>query len=211
MAYVVDDEIEEYAIAHTRSEPQYLCELAAYTQDNMDCPQMLTGRLEGRFLKMLVQMIGPKLALEVGTYSGYSALSIAEGLPEGDRLITCEIDLKAQQVAREAFDKSPYASKIELHFGDALNTIRNLREEVDFAFIDADKVNYPQYYQAILELMPSGGVMVIDNMLWSGRVLDPQDKETKAIAELNQLIVEDHRVENVLLTVRDGVQLVRKK
>lgn len=208
---IIREEVEEYAREHTRAEPDYLSELAGWTRRETDCPQMLTGRLEGRLLKMLVEIHRPRLVFEFGTFTGYSALSMAEGLPDGGRVITCEIDPETAERARAAFDKSPFGDRIEIRLGPALETVRGLDEDVDFSFIDADKANYVSYYEEILKRTTPGGLIVIDNTLWSGRVLDPEEEGTRTIDRLNKIIRDDDRVENVLLTVRDGVQLVRKK
>jgi len=210
MKLFVEKAIEEYAFAHTHPEPELLAALEARTHAEMSLPQMLTGRLEGRFLKLLVQIARPRLIVEVGMFTGYSALSMAEGLPEGGRIITCDIDPKAQRVAQETFDQSPYGKRIEIRMGPALKTIQAIAEPIDLAFIDADKTGYPEYYEAILARMPSGGVIVLDNMFQSGGVLDPKEPDEVAIAKLNEVITRDARVENVLLTIRDGVQLARK-
>lgn len=210
MKPIINEEIERYAFEHTRAEPGELRELSEKTHRTMEMPQMLTGRLEGRLLKLLVELVRPRVVLEVGTFTGYSALSMAEGLPEGGRVITCEIDPKAQRAAREAFDRSPYGKKIELRKGPALKTIRALDVEVDLSFIDADKKNYVNYYQEVLKRTRPGGVVLIDNTLWSGEVLAPEDDDARTIDRLNKIIRDDDRVENVLLTVRDGVQFVRK-
>lgn len=204
-------EIEDYAYQHTRSEPELLLKLIATTRELTDYPQMLTGRMEGRLLKLLVQMTRPRLVVEIGMFTGYSALCMAEGLPEGGRLITCDIDPEARAIAQAAFDASPYGDKIEIRMGPALQTIRQIDDPIDFTFIDADKKGYPAYYQEIVERTRPGGVIVIDNMFLSGRVLDPQDEAAQAVAELNRTVTRDERVENVLLSVRDGVQLIRKK
>ncbi len=211
MSFVIDEEIEEYAHRSTRPEPPLLEELAVKTHQSMELPQMLTGRLEGRFLKLLVQLVQPKFILEVGTFTGYSALSMAEGLPEDGRLITCEVDPKARAMAQAAFDASPHGKKIEIKMGPALTTIRQLKEPIDLSFIDTDKESYPDYYEEILARTRPGGVILLDNMLWSGRVLDPKDADSKAVDRLNRIIAADERVENVLLTVRDGIQFVRKR
>ncbi|MBN4054558.1 class I SAM-dependent methyltransferase [Nitrospira defluvii] len=211
MLSLVSEEIELYAERNTRLEPEQLQKLMAFTYEHMELPQMLTGRLEGRLLKLLVQLVQPKLLVEVGTFTGYSALSMAEGLPGDGRIITCDNDPDVQKVAQTAFDASPYKSKIELRMGDAIDTIRNLDEVIDFSFIDADKVMYPEYYEAILEKTRPGGVILLDNMLQSGRVLKPKDAASRTIHQLNEMICKDRRVENVLLTVRDGVQFVRKR
>jgi len=211
MLSLVSEAIELYAERSTLPEPEQLQKLMAFTYENMELPQMLTGRLEGRLLKLLVQLCRPKLVFEVGTFTGYSALSMAEGLSEGGRIITCDNDPEAQKVAQAAFDASPYRSKIELRMGEAMDTIRQLDEVIDFSFIDADKVVYPEYYEAILEKTRPGGVILLDNMFQSGRVLDPQDSASRTIHQLNETICKDRRVENVLFTVRDGVQFVRKR
>lgn len=203
--------IQDFAREVTTPEPPNLKALELETHANIESPQMLTGRLEGRFLKLLVQMCAPKVILEIGTFTGYSGLSMAEGLADDGKLITCEINPKAQAIAQKAFDASPHGNKIEIRMGPALDTIRDLQDPIDFCFIDADKVNYPNYYEAVIERMRSGGVIVLDNMLWSGRVLDPQDEDSRVLAKLNRTIAADDRVENVLLTVRDGIQLVRKR
>lgn len=211
MAMLVREDIEQYALRVTQPEPPLLTRLATKTHESMERPQMLTGRLEGRFLKLLVQLFQPKFILEVGTFTGYSALSMAEGLPDDGKLITCEINPKAQAIAQEAFNSSPYGRRIELRMGPALHTIRQLDQAIDFSFIDADKETYPAYYEEVISRTRPGGVILLDNMLMSGRVLDLPDAAARAIAQLNETIAHDERVENVLLTVRDGIQFVRKR
>jgi caffeoyl-CoA O-methyltransferase len=211
MKVLVGESIEAYARRVTRPESQLLQDLAEQTRREMELPQMLTGRLEGRFLKLLVQLLQPKLIVEVGTFTGYSALSMAEGLTGAGRIITCDINPKAQRVAQAAFDASPHGHRIELRMGPAIDTIRQIHEPVDFSFIDADKTGYPEYYEELLVRTRPGGVILLDNMLYSGEVLDPGDEASRTLAALNEKIATDDRVENVLLTVRDGVQLVRKK
>ncbi|MDA1260120.1 MAG: class I SAM-dependent methyltransferase [Planctomycetota bacterium] len=203
-------EIEDYAYAATRAEPELLAQLERRTHAEMEDPQMLTGRVEGRLLKLLTRLLRPRLAVEGGTFTGYSALSIAEGLEEGARLITCELDSDRARVARESFASSAHGAKIELRLGPALETLRGITEPIDFSFIDADKTGYPEYYEELVLRTRAGGAILLDNMLMSGRVLDPQDEGSRAVAALNQRIAHDARVENVLLTVRDGVQLVVK-
>ena len=210
MELLVDESIDQYVFRNTSAEPELLQSLAERTYREIDDPQMLTGRVEGRLLKLIVQLSQPKFVLEVGTFTGYSALSMAEGLGDDGRILTCEIDPVAQKVARQAFDASPLGRKIEIRMGAALDTIRSLDTEIDLSFIDADKERYPDYYREILERTRPGGLLIFDNMLWSGKVVDPQDDMARAIAALNEIITQDDRVENVLLTVRDGVQLVRK-
>jgi caffeoyl-CoA O-methyltransferase len=211
MERLVDEKIDQYAFRSTKPEPKLLQSLAKRTAEEMDQPQMLTGRVEGRLLKLIVQMCRPKFVLEVGTFTGYSALSMAEGLDDDGRIVTCEIDPRAQQVAQEAFDASPVGRRIEIRMGPALETIESLDTPIDLSFIDADKEHCPDYYEAILERTRTGGILVLDNMLWSGKVVRPDDDTSRILAALNETIARDERVENVLLTVRDGIQLVRKR
>jgi caffeoyl-CoA O-methyltransferase len=208
---IVPEALDDYAFRSTTPEPGLLTELSEETWRTMEWPQMLTGRIEGRFLKLLVQIAAPRLVVEVGTFTGYSALSMAEGLPEDGRLITCEVDPRAQKMAQAAFNRSPHGERIEIRMGPAIVTIRAIDEPIGFSFIDADKVGYPDYYEALLERTVPGGLILMDNMLQGGRVLEPDDDSARAIDGLNRRLVEDDRVECVLLTVRDGVQLVRKR
>jgi caffeoyl-CoA O-methyltransferase len=209
---IVPDQIEEYAAGHTTPPTELLQALAAETRETLRAPQMLTGTIEGRFLELLVFGLGAKRVLELGTYSGYSSLSMAAGLPEGGHIDTCEADETHAEVARRYIAQSPYADRITVHIGPALDTIPQLEGEFDFVFIDADKENYVNYYEALLPRLAEHGVMAIDNTLWSGRVLDEDDDSdaTKAIREINDRIAEDGRVVAVQLTVRDGVTLVRR-
>ena len=211
MELLVHESIDRYAHESTAPESAALQALAERTGTEMADPQMLTGRVEGRLLKILVQLCRPRLIVEVGTFTGYSALAMAEGLEGEGRLLTCEIDPAAARLAREAFAASPCGGRIELRMGPALETIRALDEEIDFSFIDADKERYPEYYEALLARARPGGLLVLDNMLWSGRVVEPRDEVARTLAALNRAIARDPRVENVLLTVRDGVQVVRKR
>lgn len=211
MENLINPNIEKYAYTSTQSESELLQDLIEQTYAEIARPHMLTGRVEGRLLKLLVQIHQPKLIVEVGTFTGYSALSMAEGLREDGKIITCEIDPKAEKIAQQAFDQSPYKKKIELRMGPALETIKNLEQEIDFSFIDADKSGYPAYYEETLKKTKPGGLIILDNALLSGRVLTQPDNSSKAVAALNEKISKDDRVENVFLTVRDGIQLVRKK
>ena len=172
---------------------------------------MLTGTVEGRLLELLVHGIGAKRILEIGTFTGYSALSMAAALPEGGHIDTLDIEPKHAEVAQRYFDRSPHGSKITLHLGPATETIEKLEGEFDLVFIDADKEGYDAYYEAVLPRLSARGLIAIDNTLWSGRVLDPQDESTEKIAALNDKIAADDRVVAVQLTVRDGVTLVRRR
>ncbi len=211
MIALVDERIEAYAANHTRPQPELLNRLAQETHGSMKDPEMLTGRLEGGFLRLMVRAFQARRIVEVGMFTGYSALSMAEALPDDGELITCEVNPKAEALARRYFQESPHGSKIEIRMGPALETLEKLEGPFDFAFIDADKENYPSYYELCLERLRPGGAIAVDNVLWSGRVLDPQDEETRAIATLNERVSKDDRVDHVLLTIRDGVMLVIKK
>ena len=206
----VNEDIENYAYDHTEIEDDLLWQLELETYDQLDIPQMLTGRIEGRLLKILAQLVEAKRIIEVGTFGGYSAISMAEALPEDGYLITCEVDPVAIQFAKKFFDKSPHGKKIFLKEGPALDTLKKLPGSFDMAFIDADKENYLNYYEALLPIIRSGGLIVVDNVLWSGRVLNPKETSDHAIHRFNERIKNDHRVEKVMLTIRDGVSLLRK-
>jgi caffeoyl-CoA O-methyltransferase len=211
MIALVDEKIETYATNHTSEEPELLARLARETEETMDLPQMLTGRLEGNFLRLMVRAVQARCVLEVGMFTGYSALMMASALPDDGRIVTCEVNPKAERVARRYFAQSPHGHKIDVRMGPAVETIKGLAGPFDFVFIDADKESYPVYYDLCLERVRAGGVIAIDNVLWSGRVLNPQDAETRAIAALNEKVLRDDRVDNALLTIRDGVMLAVKK
>ena len=211
MKVIVDPDIEAYAEAHTAEPSKLLERLERETRQRMSAPQMLTGRLEGQFLRLLVLMLGAKRVLEVGMFTGYSALSMASALPVDGELHTCEVNPEAEAFARRYFDESPHGHKIRVHSGPALDTLRILEAPFDFVFIDADKENYPRYYERVMELVRPGGVIAIDNVLWSGEVLAPSDEESRAIHALNERVHTDRRVDHVLTTIRDGVLLARKR
>ena len=202
--------LSEYAYKHTSEEPELLQRLMLETQEKMDYPQMLCGRIEGRFLKLIVQLTGASQIIEIGTFTGYSALSLAEGLPPDGKIVTCEVDPKAAEIAKRYFSESSSGDKIEICMGPALETISKRSETFDLAFVDGDKKNYPNYYEALLPKIKKGGLLLFDNMLWSGNVLEPQDDDSLTLHSLNVKLTNDPRVESVLLTVRDGIQLVRK-
>lgn len=207
----IDEKIEEYAFAHTQKESALLQDLEKETYAQLEIPQMLTGRIEGRFLKLLVLLTQAKRVLEIGTFSGYGTLSMAEGLPEDGIIITCDNDPTAIAFARDYFEQSPHGKKITLKEGSALETIRTLQGPFDMAFIDADKENYLNYYETVIKILRPGGLIVADNVLWSGRVLDPQDASDIAIDRFNKKVKNDDRVDQVMLTVRDGIFCIRKK
>ena len=207
-------EIEAYAERHTAPEPIYLEELNRETYQKVLIPRMLSGHLQGRVLAMLSKLQRPKNVLEIGTYTGYSALCLAEGLEQNGNLHTIDINEELEPLSRKYFDKSPYGDQIIQHIGNALKIIPNLSQKWDIVFIDADKSNYIHYYNLVIDNMNPGGLIICDNVLWSGKVLledDKLDEDTIALKELNQLILSDKRVENVLFPIRDGLNLCRVK
>ncbi len=212
MSPAVDPDLDRYATEHSTPEPDLLRDVAAATRESLDAPQMMVGPLEGRFLEMLVHLSHPERVLEIGTFSGYSALSMASALPPGGRIVTCEVDPKAAEMARRHIRASPWADRIELRQGPALATIAELDGPFDLVFIDADKVEYRDYYEAVLPLLSDRGVIAVDNVLWGRRVLDPDDErdDTRAITAFNDHVASDPRVVAVMLTIRDGVTLIRR-
>jgi caffeoyl-CoA O-methyltransferase len=211
VSFIADEAIEAYAEEHSTAPDPLLAELAEETRATMSAPQMLTGPIEGRFLELLVHASGARRILEIGTFTGYSALSMAAALPPGGRIDTLDIDPRHAEVAQRYFDRSPHGHLITLHLGPALETLAKLDGEFDLVFVDADKANYDAYVEAVLPRLSERGLIAIDNTLWSGRVLDPQDDDSRAIAALNDKLAADERVVVVQLTVRDGVTLVRRR
>jgi caffeoyl-CoA O-methyltransferase len=208
---LVPEAIEAYAAEHSEPVAPLFEALREETYASMGDPQMQVGRLEGNVLRLLVRLSGARRALEIGMFTGYSGLMIAEGLPEDGSLVTCDIDPKAEAIARRAFDKSPVGKKIEIRMGPALDTIKTLKGPLDFVFIDADKENYLAYFEAVLPLLRKGGLIVADNTLWSGRVLAPKSASDHAIVQFNDAVARDRRVDKVLLSVRDGMTLMVKR
>lgn len=213
MKTLVAPEIEGYAQAHSMAESGVARALREETQRTMEYAQMLVGPLEGAFLKMMAQLVGATRVLEVGMFTGYSALCFAEALPDDGRVITCEVDDSSAALGRKHFANSPHGKKIEIRLGPALETMGELSGPFDVIFIDADKVNYLNYYRRALDLLAPTGVILIDNVLWDGEVLKqpPPDEKTAAIQELNRTVAGDPRVTAVLVTIRDGVLVIRKK
>jgi caffeoyl-CoA O-methyltransferase len=214
MIQLVPEEIEDYARGQTTPVPPLLDELREVTYATMDLPQMQVGVLEGTFLQLLVRLSGARRGLEIGMFTGYSTLMMAGGLPERGELITCDVDPRAEEVARSFFARSPHGGKIRVCMGPALETIRSLDGPLDFAFIDADKVNYVPYFEAVLPLLRPGGWIAADNTLWNGAVLDDpahQDEDTRALVAFSRHVADDNRVDQVLLTVRDGITLLWKR
>ncbi len=213
MKALVLPEIEAYAEAHSAAESEICRALREETYRTMELPQMVVGPLEGALLKVMAHLVGARRVLEIGMFTGYSALCFAEAVPDDGRVLTCEIDPKSAVLAKKYFAKSPHGRKIEIKLGPALETLQALTGPFDLIFIDADKVNYLHYYRRALELVAPQGVILIDNVLWSGDVLlqPPPDRSTAVIQELNRTVAADQRVTAVLLTVRDGVLVVRPR
>ena|SRR5215211_1163351 len=211
MVTLVPDAIEAYAEAHTEKPAPLLVALAKETRERMQQAQMQVGPLEGAFLRMLVRLVRARRVLEVGMFTGYSALMMAEGLPQDGELITCDIDPEAESIARRYFTASPHGRKIRVRMGPALETMKTVNGPFDLVFIDADKENLIAYYERALALVPPRGLIAVDNTLWSGRVLQPKSESDRAVATFNEHVAKDARVEKVLLTVRDGVTLAWKR
>ncbi|MDP1850231.1 MAG: O-methyltransferase [Solirubrobacteraceae bacterium] len=213
-AFIVAEAVEAYAAAHTTAPAPFLQALADETRATLDSPQMLTGEIEGRFLEFLVFLAQPRIVLEIGTYSGYSALSMAQALPAGGRIVTCELDPERVAFAERHIAAAGFGDRIEVRQGPAGETIAGLDGPFDLVFIDADKPGYLGYYEAVLPKLSARGLIVVDNVLWSGRVAEPESDEdtdsTRALREFNDHVAADERVVCVMLSVRDGVTLVRR-
>jgi caffeoyl-CoA O-methyltransferase len=209
---IVRPELEEYADAHTTPPPPHLRALAEETRQRMPGWGMMVGTLEGRFLEFLVWLAQPSLVLEIGTFTGYSAQSMAAALPPGGRIVSCEVDPEHAAIARRHIEAGPHRGRIEIRLGPALDTIAELPGPFGLVFIDADKVNYVNYYEAVLPKLAERGLIVADNVLWSGRVIDPSadDESTKGIRAFNDHVRADPRVTAVMLTIRDGVTMIRR-
>jgi caffeoyl-CoA O-methyltransferase len=208
----IKNALTEYADAHTSGESGVLRELREHCYAHYKDSAMLSGFFQGRVLSMLSHMVRPQVVLEIGTYLGYSALCLAEGLADDGRVITLDIQEDTNKVARSYVEKTEYADRIEFLLGPAVDLIPNLKGPFDIVFIDADKTNYSNYYDLVFDKLRPGGFIIADNVLWSGRVLnDDKDESTQALADFNEMVLADDRVENVLLPIRDGLMIVRKK
>lgn len=207
-------DLEQYILNHCEDESEILKNLNHQTHLHIYHPRMLSGHLQGRVLKMLCGMIKPINVLEIGTYTGYSAICLAEGLPEGGKIHTIEINDELEEFIRPFIIRAGFEEKIELHFGDALEIIPTLNKSFDLVFIDGDKKQYCSYYKLVLEKINSGGYIIVDNVLWNGKVIEEkekQDEQTREIVKFNNLIQNDSRVENVIFPIRDGIMIIRKK
>jgi caffeoyl-CoA O-methyltransferase len=209
---IVDPAVERYVEAHTTPPPPHLARLAEETREQLDLPQMLTGTVEGRFLEALVWATGARRVLELGTFSGYAALSMAAALPEGGKVVTCEASDQHADFAQRHIDATPYRDRIRIVRGPALESLQSLDGPFDLVFIDADKANYVNYYEAVLPKLAERGLVAADNTLWSGLVADPDnhDETTETIRAFNDHVAADDRVTSVMLTVRDGITLISR-
>jgi caffeoyl-CoA O-methyltransferase len=211
VAFIVDTKIEEYAEEHTSPDGELFERLAEETRAKTTAPQMMVGRIEGQFLATLVRLRGARRILELGTFTGYSSISMASALPPDGHIITCDVDPDATEIARRYMDESGFGDKIEIRLGPALETIATLEGPLDLVFIDADKPSYKAYYEAVLPLLAENGLIIADNVLWSGRVVEEveDDESTRSIKEFNEHVRVDPRVVSVMLTVRDGMTLIQ--
>jgi caffeoyl-CoA O-methyltransferase len=209
---MVAREAEEYAAAHTSSMSALLEEIEHFTLTRTPYPSMLTGRVEGRFLQLIVQLAGARNIVEIGTFTGYSALAMAEALPPAGRVLTIDHNPEHAGIARDFFNRSPEKDKIDLRLGEALEILKTLPAgQTDLVFIDADKHNYSAYYEESMRILRNGGLILADNALWYGRVFNPQDDESRAMVAFNERVNADGWAEKLFLTIRDGIYLIRKR
>ena len=211
IAETMSDQLLDYCKEHSKANSSLLVELEKYTFENEDIPQMISGQLVGNFLQSIILMIKAKRIVEVGMFTGFSALKMAEVLPDGGRIDTCELMDKHVLTARSFFDKSEYGSKITIHSGPALQSLEGMKVgSFDMAFIDADKINYLDYYTRCFSLIRIGGIIILDNMLWGGEVLNPTTNDALAIRKTGDFIQSDQRIFNILLPLRDGLMICIK-
>ncbi|WP_406683002.1 O-methyltransferase [Seonamhaeicola sp. MEBiC1930] len=212
--HFIPEELDSYVVQHSENEPELLQQLTRETYQKILQPRMLSGHYQGRLLSMISKLVNPKNILEIGTYTGYSALCLAEGIQASGELHTIDINEELINFQRRYFAKSDYDKQIIQHLGNALEIIPKLDKTFDLIFIDADKENYPNYFNVIIDKLNSGGIILSDNVLWSGKVLDTkfkkEDTSTPALIEYNKLLKDDTRVETVLLPIRDGLTISRK-
>ena len=212
--HFISEELENYVAQHSQVEPELLVKLNKETHQKILQPRMLSGHFQGRVLSMLSKLIRPQAILEIGTYTGYATLCLAEGLTSDGTIDTIDVNEELIDFQKKYFDASLYKNQIVQHLGNALDIIPTLSKKFDLVFIDADKENYIHYFNLVLPMMPSGGIILSDNVLWSGKVLEelkPNDKSTKILTTYNKLLNEDDRVETVLLPIRDGLTVTRVK
>ena len=207
-------DLQKYVEDHSNSETELLSKLNRETHQKVMMPRMLSGHLQGRVLSMISHMIQPNLVLEIGTYTGYSAICMAEALAENGRIITIDKNEEIEGMVRKYFDEAGLSKAIDYRIGDAMKLVPGVEEDIDLVFIDADKKNYLNYYNLVIDKIRPGGFIIADNVLWSGKVLKTEgktDKDTQAILDFNRSVHEDQRVENVLFPIRDGLMVLRKK
>ena len=205
------ENIQKYISDNSQSESLILKELNRYTNSKVILPRMLSGHIQGRFLSMISKLVNPKIIVEVGTYTGYSCLCLAEGLKKNGKIITIEKNEEFASIAKKFFDRSKYKEKISLLVEDATSAIENINEKIDLAFIDADKINYTKYYDMLFPKLKAGGLIVADNVLWSGKVTEEvSDNETQSIKNFNTKVKNDERVENLIVGIRDGIMVCKK-
>jgi predicted O-methyltransferase YrrM len=212
--HFIPQELDDYVVAHSQQEPELLQKLTRETYQKILQPRMLSGAFQGRILSMISKLINPKNILEIGTYTGYSALCLAEGMKPNGELHTIDINEELVDFQRKYFDQSDYGKQIHQHLGQATAIIPTLKTSFDLVFIDADKPNYVNYFHTIISKMNPGGIILSDNVLWSGKVLEPlkpNDESTRVLLEYNALLSEDSRIETVLLPIRDGLTISRVK
>ena len=210
----IDEKLDNYVCAHTENEPALLADLNRRTHVSILQPRMLSGHYQGRLLSMLAHMIQPKRVLEIGTYTGYSALCFAEGLQAGGKVTTIDVNEELEEFVRSYIEKANCTDKVEYIVGDAMEILAKMDEQFDLVFIDADKKNYCNYYELVFDKVKPGGYIIADNVLWSVKVLedyDSLDRETKILMDYNKMIHEDERVQEILLPIRDGLMIARKK
>jgi caffeoyl-CoA O-methyltransferase len=211
----IHPKIQEYCDIHSSVEPEYLQKLSRYTHAKVLQPRMLSGHFQGRLLALLSKMIRPKNILEIGTYTGYSALCLAEGLVDGGKLITIDVNPELEEVIHQHIQLAGMQDKIQFIIGDAYQIIRTLPQSFDLVFIDADKQNYQRYFDLVIDRLNPGGIILADNVLWSGKIIDDKsmqkDKDTIALHQFNEVTSKDNRVEALLLPIRDGIMVLRKK
>lgn len=209
---IFTEEIQNYAEKFTSGESDVLRELREHCYEHFEDKAMLSGFVQGRILSMFSHMIRPHKVLEIGTYLGYSTICLAEGLAEGGQVVSLDVNEETNRVAQSYIDKTEYASRIQLRLGEAAFVLPHVAGPYDLVFIDADKLNYANYYDLVFDKVRPGGFIIADNVLWSGKVLDEEkDEDTQALHKFNQKVLADERVENVLLPIRDGLMVVRKK